>query len=203
MEENSKRSAKERGLSILEHTVMGIAWLRGPCSIYTILRELETSASSYHKSRAGTVYSIANRLLEKRILIRDADGERVRLSESGVERLKEWVAPPTPFEDVTYSSDLLRLRFFFLGILEAEDRRRYVEDALQSLREFLHTTEGLLDENEKIDEPFGLLATVNVILETRARIQWLETVLEFVDDPSSIARPWSETVINKIRRQDS
>ena len=197
---NSKRSAKGRGLSILEHTVMGIAWLRGPCSIYTILRELETSASSYHKSRAGTVYSIANRLLDKGILEREPDGERVRLSASGVELLKEWVAPPTPFEDVTFSSDLLRLRFSFLGILEAKDRRKYVEDALQSLREFLATTEALLDENEKIDEPFGLLATVNIILETRARIQWLETVLEFVDDPSSIDRPWSATVFKRIGR---
>lgn len=179
---------------------MGIAWLRGPCSIYTILRELETSASSYHKSRAGTVYSIANRLLDKGILEREPDGERVRLSASGVELLKEWVAPPTPFEDVTYSSDLLRLRFFFLGILEADDRRRYVEDALQSLREFLVTTEALLDENEKIDEPFGMLATLNIVLETRARIQWFETVLEFVDDPSSIDRPWSKTVFKRIGR---
>lgn len=179
---------------------MGIAWLRGPCTIYTILRELETSASSYHKSRAGTVYSIANRLLEKGILEREPDGEQVCLSEEGKALLKQWVAPPTPFEDVTYSSDLLRLRFFFLGIIESEDRRAYVVEALDSLKKFLATTEALLDENEKIDEPFGLLATVNIILETRARIQWLETVLEFVDDPSSIARPWSSTVFKRIGR---
>lgn len=177
---------------------MGIAWLRGPCTIYTILRELETSVSSYHKSRAGSVYAIANRLLQKGILERDKDGERVRLSALGERLLKEWVAPPTPFEDVTYSSDLLRLRFFFLGVLDSKDRRVYVENALESLREFLATTESLLDENEKIDEPFGLLATVNIILETRARIQWLETVLEFVDDPASIARPWSKTVLERI-----
>ncbi len=181
---------------------MGIAWLRGPCTIYTILRELETSVSSYHKSRSGSVYAIANRLLEKGILIRESDAERVSLSDDGKALLKQWVAPPTPFEDVTYSSDLLRLRFFFLGILESEDRRAYVLEALDSLKQFLATTEALLDENEKNDEPFGLLATVNIILETRARIQWLETVLEFVDDPSSIDRPWSATVLNKIRRQD-
>ncbi len=188
-----------RKLSSLEQTVLGLVWLRGPVTIYAVMKDLSLSASSYHKSRAGAAYSVAKRLLDFG-LIRQADGEgegkdnKVVVTAEGSSALREWLSPPLPMADVAHSADLLRLRFFFLGALDQEERLHFIDQSILCLEELKHRCEGLIDENQQIGEYYGALATISSILEAEARIKWLRLVRHLVEQPLSKDADWAEEI---------
>lgn len=185
----------QRKLSNLETTVLGLAWLRGPCTIYSIMKELSLSASSFHKSRAGTAYSVSKRLLEFGLLeVVDAPEGAVQVTAKGVEMLQEWIKPPVPMADVAHSADMLRLRFFFLGVVDQEGRLAFIDSSIEGLHQFLRRCEELIQENEDIGDYFGALATVSTILETRARIEWMRMVREWVANPFEKEGGWTERI---------
>jgi len=189
----------DRKLSTIEMTVLGFAWLRGPCSIYAIMKEISSSESSFYKSRAGTAYSVANRLLGFELLesvpslVKD-DEKLIQITETGVSALQAWITPPIPLPDIFHSADLIRLRFFFLGVVDKESRLEFIEDSIKGLKVFLTKCEELIPKNEAIGDYFGVLATVSTILETRARIKWLEMVREWVENPLDSGKSLSDIV---------
>lgn len=192
-------ASDSRPLSNLEMTVLGLAWLRGPCTIYAIMKELSLSASSYHKSRAGTAYSVSNRLLDSGHIARAFDkGEEIKITEKGIEALQGWLIPPIDQKDITHSADLLRLRFFFLGVINQEQRLAFIDQSIEGLKQFLAECEALVPQNEAIGDYFGVLATLSTILETKARIQWLTLVREYVQNPMADGESWSETVMKRL-----
>jgi DNA-binding PadR family transcriptional regulator len=191
----------KRPLSNLELTVLGLAYLRGPCSVYAIMKELSGSASTYHKSRAGTAYSIAHRLVEFELL--QSENELVTITETGKEALREWLTPPIPMTDIAHSADLIRLRFFFLEIVPKERRLQLIDEAIVGLQQFQAQCEALIPENEKIGDYFGVLATASSVLETRARIEWLRLVRVYVETPIEGQSEWASTVIQAIHAKES
>ncbi|MBS1705194.1 MAG: PadR family transcriptional regulator [Armatimonadetes bacterium] len=193
----------KRKLSSIELTVLGLAYLRGPCTTYAIMKELSLSESSFHRSRAGTAYSVAKRLVATGHLKRTEsegrdDDALIELSNKGLGALREWVSPPIPLADIAHSADLIRLRFFFLEALDERSRIEFIDAAIKGLREFLDRCEKLLPANEAIGDYFGVLATASTLFETRARIRWLELVREFVVEPIPTAQ-WSDTVLARVR----
>jgi len=166
-------------------SVLGLAWLRGPRTTYAIMKELATSASTYYKSRAGTAYSITERLIGFGLIEYSPEprhgGEKlIQVTEAGKEELRKWLTPPIPVADIAHSADFLRLRFFFIGVLDPDKRLAFIDDALAGLRSHLERCEALIPANEAIGDHFGALATLSVILETKARIEWLEVVRDKV-----------------------
>lgn len=190
-----------RRLSTVEMTVLGMTWLRGPCTVYAVMKELSASESTYHRSRAGTAYSVSSRLVGLGLLERD-DDDRVQITPAGLERLREWIGPDVPMLDVAHSADLLRLRFFFLEALAPEQRVEFIDRSLASLREFEARCLALIPENEKLRDYFGLLATLNSVLETRSRIRWLNLVREYVVSPLAQDSNWTEEVLKALRHAD-
>lgn len=196
-------AAESRPLSTLELTVLGLAWLRGPCTIYAVMKELSLSASSFHKSRAGTAYSVSNRLLKAGFLDKCSDEtENIVITEKGISALQSWLTPPIDQNDISHSADLLRLRFFFLGVVDRQIRLAFIDQSIKGLELFLARCEGLVTENEEIGDYFGVLATLSTILETKARIQWLIIVREFVLEPIEEGRSWTETVMKRLKNAD-
>ena len=104
------------------------------------MKELSLSASSYHKSRAGTAYSVAKRLLESGLLehhqSNHEDERLINITARGVEALQQWISNPVPAPDIAHSADLLRLRFFFLGAVDQDQRLAFIDHALELLRSF-------------------------------------------------------------------
>ena len=193
----------DRKLSTIEMTVLGFAWLRGPCSIYAIMKEISSSESSYYKSRAGTAYSVANRMIGFELLESVQNPEKdddkwIQITALGVAALQDWVTPPIPLPDIFHSADLLRLRFFFLGVIEKEKRLDFIDDSIKGLQVFLNRCEQLIPKNEAIGDYFGVLATVSTILETRARIEWLNMVREWVANPPESGKSMSDIVMTKL-----
>lgn len=184
----------DRKLSTLEHTVLGLAWLRGPCTIYSIMKELSLSASTFHKSRASTAYSVANRLLKFGLLGSLGD-ERIVVTEAGRAALREWVAPPVPMADVAHSADLLRLRFFFLGVVDPAERLAFIDEAIAGLEVFAKRCEDLISENQSLGDYFGALATVSSVIETRGRIAWLKLARDWIVDPLPANVDWRARIV--------
>ncbi len=184
----------KRKFSTVEMTVLGMAWLRGPCTIYAVMKELSSSASTYHKSRAGTAYSVSKRLLKLGMIEEIGDG-LIRVSGEGEAVLRDWIGPDVPLMDVAHSADLLRLRFFFLKALPPPDRLAFIDKSLASLNIFLLRCEDLISKNQDIGDYFGALATASVVLETRARIRWLNVVRQWVEHPLPPGRPWADTIL--------
>ncbi len=184
-----------RKLSNLEQTVLGLVWLRGPCTVYAVMRELSLSESSFHKSRAGTAYSIAKRLIASGLLA-TLPSKQVEITALGMTILQDWLSEPVPLEDVAHSADLIRLRFFFLGAVSLETRLHFIDSSLASLDDFLKRCEALLWENESIGDYFGVLATASTLYETRARMQWLRLVRRWVEAPMEPGASWSKTVMD-------
>lgn len=189
-----------RKLSTIEMTVLGLAWLRGPCSTYAIMKELSASASSFHKSRAGTAYSVSKRLLKFGLLEATSNGEQIQISADGVRALQGWLSAPVPQRDIAHSADLVRLRFFFLGVVDQPARLQFIDSAIDGLQKFLQRCEELVPENEAIGDYFGVLATLSTILETQARIEWLRIVRNWVEEPMVDGQSWSESALAAAKK---
>ncbi|HMS55234.1 MAG TPA: hypothetical protein PKA27_07505 [Fimbriimonadaceae bacterium] len=180
-------------------TILGMTWLRGPCTTYSVMKELSSSESTYHRSRAGTAYSVMNRLISLGLIER-VDGDLVKVTSEGEAVLRAWTGPKVPMMDVAHSADLLRLRCFFLEVLTPSDRVKFIDDSLISLREFEVRCTNLIPQNEAIGDYFGALATMCSVLETRARIQWLEQIRDLVVNPLPKESGWTETILSRLEQ---
>ncbi len=201
MKKSATKRIEDKQLSTLEMTVLGIAWMRGPCTIYTIMQELSRSASTFHKSRAGTAYSVANRLLEFGLLetLPCPEGDKqVRLSEMGAQTLRTWFDLPIPEADVAHTADLLRLRFFFIEIVELDQRLEFIKGARQELEKLLSRCEALVAKNQDHGDFYGALAMLSILYETRARIQWLDTVQAWINSPPDPSLDWTKLALERL-----
>jgi DNA-binding PadR family transcriptional regulator len=187
-----------RKLSTIELTVLGMTYLRQPCTIYAVMKELGASASSYYKSRAGTAYSVANRLISFGLLDQSED-QLIHLTEDGEKALKHWLTPPLPVMDIAHSADLIRLRTFFLGIVDLKTRLEFLDSAEAGFQTHLRRCEQLLEENQQVGDYFGGLATVSGIFETQARIKWIRLIREWVENPERCEGEWAERLLALTR----
>lgn len=169
-------------LSTMEHTVLGILWQCGPCTTYAVMRELSASSSTYYRNRAGTAYPIIVRLV-KGGLVRHAGDEvgsrkerLLEVTDNGLLKLQEWLAPPIPAAEIGQTRDLLRLRMYFLGALEPAHRARFLDDAKASLLLHLAGCEQAMQDHSSLADPFVALADLGAVHETRARLAWLEEI---------------------------
>jgi len=167
--------------SILEFTVLGIAWSKGCCTTYAIMKELADSPSTFYRSSAGTVYPIVRRLIKEGLLEREGlPGRRqdssLRLTEEGKRRLDQWMTPPIPVADIEHTVDLVRLRFFFLGALAPDQRIAFIDSVVPGLQQHLAKSEAVMRTDEALGKYVEAMAGLGIVYEARARIAWLEDV---------------------------
>ena len=180
---------RDRKLSSLELTVLGLLWLRGPRKAYAIMKELSLSPSTYHNTRAGATYSVVNRLVEFGLVER---GEHLPLPPDGAEALREWLCEPMAEAELSYSFDPVRLRTYFLGAVEPEDRLAFIETTLAGLERVERDWMGAMDAHEALGEYFGVLGAAGALMEVRARATWLRIYREFLLNPAK--EDWAATV---------
>lgn len=168
-------------LSAIEYTVLGIAWKRGPCTTYALMKELASSTSTYYKARAGTAYPMVDRMLNSGLLSHAGHtgpkGEKlVELTASGVAALNEWLTTQPELTEVAHTVDFIRLRMFYMGAVPPAARDRFFEDVLAELSSHLAQCELAVERYTTMGDTFSVLATEGVIAETQARIEWLGSI---------------------------
>jgi hypothetical protein len=157
------------------------------------MKDLSTAGSTYYKSRAGTAYSVVKRLIKFGLV--ENNGDLIQVTSAGVERLQQWLTPPIPLSEVAYSADLVRLRFYFLQVIDADERLAYIDDVESSIREFLKKCIFLIKESERIGDYFGSLALLSAVMENKARLEWLKIVRQWVECPIQDQGTWAETIL--------
>lgn len=167
-----------RSLTELEGTVLGVVQARRPCTPYQVRREFLDSPSPYWSGSAGAIYPLMERL-ERAGLLAGAvhvtgarRGRRYRLTAAGRRALRRWVAPPLADTVVGVPPDPLRTRIAFLDVLPPADRRAFLRDAAQRMRQHLAAAERGLATGEPGGPYFELMAEGAVAM-LRARLAWL------------------------------
>ncbi len=182
-------------------TILGLTWLRGPCTVYAVMKELATSESTYYRSRAGTAYSVVTRLV-KFGLIHQAEDNSISITEQGTATLQTWVGPEVDRADIAHTVDWLRLRFFFLECLTPADRLALIDRCQQGLEELEQRCLDMIQANEELGDYFGALATLNIVMETRTRRRWLRLVRPFVEHPLAPDADWTKQLRDALEQEE-
>ena len=189
---------KARKLSTIELMLLGLSHENGPGSTYQLMKMMSMSGSTYYKSRAGTAYSVTKRLVSAgyfELVPQETGDPHIRITERGIEALREWVTPPVTPNDIAHSADLIRLRFYFINVVDADARVAFIDDCLAGLRERMGFVEGRMRLNADDGHYFATLAGLSSLMETKARIEWLEHVRQWVADPPADKSAWVDLIL--------
>ena len=79
-----------------------------------------------------------------------------------------------PVEDITHSFDPIRTRVYSLDALDADERLRFIEDALEQTNRYLTVVKADCEARQRAGDLLEHLGARGVLHEVRARVRWLE-----------------------------
>jgi DNA-binding PadR family transcriptional regulator len=166
----------------LESTVLGVVWLRGPCTAYVVRQEFLASSSSYWTASTGAIYPLLRRL-EESGLISAAEQEwgtkgkkAFSITAQGVAALREWIGPPLEPWTGLPTFDPIRTRLSFLGALTPAARRKFVAEAQKNVEAAMTQLEARITSLDRQAERFEYLVLLGTREELRGRKRWLTEV---------------------------
>jgi len=166
----------------LEGCVLGVVWLRGPCTAYVVRREFLVSDSSHWSGSAGAIYPLLRRLEEQK-LIRATEGvwgagtkKSFAITPKGLAELRGWIGPPLPQWTAKPTFDPVRTRVGFLSALPRRRRARFLETARANLAREIDTVRAKLRTVSRRDDLFEYLVARAVLHELQAHARWLSEV---------------------------
>ena len=175
-------SKSRRPMTDLELCVLGIVWLRGPCSAYAVRCELAESTSSYWSSSAGSIYPVIKRLQAARLIAArrvhsDGRGKRVLATTANGERaLQSWLTELPAWTGMV-GLDPIRTRMNFFAVLKGVRQQLAFID-----RAAAHTQDCIENERRKLKILSGVdhLAHLGALYELEGRKRWLAAVRKTV-----------------------
>lgn len=175
-------SNNRRPMTDLELCVLGIVWLRGPCSAYAVRSELAESTSSYWSSSAGSIYPIIKRLLAAKLIVArrvpsDGRGKRTLVTTANGERaLRSWFTE-LPVWIGMVGLDPIRTRMNFFAVLKGSRQQLAFIDSAMA-----RTEDSIENEKRKLKILVGVdhLAHLGALYELEGRKRWLAAVRKTV-----------------------
>ena len=172
--------------SELESVVLGLVWLDGPCTPYSIRQHFLSSPTPGWSGSAGAIYPLVRRLQERGLLRSEKDGDDGRgarhytISKEGRRALIEWLAPPKEAapSEFALGADYLRTRMFFLEALPASRLPRFLKEVEEQLSEQVRRMEQEWRKRKNIADRFERLAARGALILSRARARWWNEVME-------------------------
>lgn len=126
-----------RRLTNLENVALAQLGKIGPVTAYQVRKAFAQSSSGRYSGSAGAIYPLLRRL-ENDGLVRaakSANGDQEKqlysLTRAGRRAVKAWLFDLEPEE--IFPDDPLRTRFQFLQSLSTEDRKRWIESAIEAV----------------------------------------------------------------------
>jgi DNA-binding PadR family transcriptional regulator len=163
----------------LERCVLGFIAQQQPCTAYAVRKALGASLSSYWSASAGSIYPLLERLADRGwIGVReDAFGSRTRrrytLLARGRQEIERWISAPVSGASAAHTYDPLRTPVFFMDLIEADARRRYLEDAEAQTLHNLSLHRADLRAVRDTSSPWEVLGREGAIAELEARLKWI------------------------------
>ncbi len=171
-----------RKLSELEGVCVGLIHQHQPCTAYRVRKMLKDAPSSHWQASAGSVYPLLARL-EKEGLIGtnevsdDGRGtQTLTVLRPGLSALKSWVLMGTDDDLISSVTDPVRSRTFFLNVLGAAQRLKFVEQLIERTQSYLAETAERMEYAKRSNNQFDYLGALGAFKVTEARLEWLYEV---------------------------
>jgi DNA-binding PadR family transcriptional regulator len=187
-----------KNLSELEGAVLGMVWVRAPCTPYRVRQFFLRSPSPHWSGSAGAVYPLLDRLTRRRLLAFQTrftgrrSGREYRLTRRGLEELRRWIAGGISERTAGVPVDPLRVRIRFLGSLSLNQRNAFLKEARRKVGAHLRTVERDCRARRAAGDTFSYLTARGALLALRARIAWLREAEQLAS---------SETLAPRRRRR--
>ena len=176
------KSNKNRALSELEGVSLGIVYKQQPCTAYHVRSELKQAPSSHWQASAGSLYPLLARLEKDGLLetsLDDDDGrgrKLLKITTAGRKELRTWVLAGSELMHISSVTDPIRSRTFFLQILDAPKRRRYLRELITQMEAYHLETKAHLESISERDDLFNYLGATGAVSITAARLDWLQLI---------------------------
>ena len=170
-----------RKLSHLAYIALGVVAEHQPCSGYAVMKQFQTSSSTYFSGSAGAIYPLMKRLEADGLtkVERTKAGSRTRrsysITEKGQKALTEWLGSPVPATDVAFLVDLLRTRVLFFERLSKPQRKKFVKDCRDQLSERIAATRARIVKAEGLTV-YEVVTLKSILMSDEARLAWLDVV---------------------------
>jgi DNA-binding PadR family transcriptional regulator len=170
-----------RKLRELEGAVLGVVSQHGPLTPYQVRKVFAHSPNPHWNASAGSIYPLIARLSRRRLLAarHHATGARnclkYSLTTAGLRVLRTWISNIEQTK-ITTTSDLVRLRVFFLAVLTPAEQRRFVEHMILKISAAIAKDEVYCRKKLKAGDTFAYLGSRGAVLMSRARFGWLKEV---------------------------
>jgi DNA-binding PadR family transcriptional regulator len=165
----------------LESTVLGLVRQYGPCTAYEVMRLFQQSPTSSWRASSGSIYPLVKKLVRIGLLTarpspsHGRKAQLLSLSKAGQAALVAWLRQ-MPDELGDPSSDPIRSRLLFLGVLPPDERRAFVADALGLTEQSIARLSEVIAALPAAD-PFERFAHVGALRQLEARSAWLRDLL--------------------------
>ncbi len=184
--------SKRKKPTELEACVLGLVWVQGPCTAYTVRRVFQRSPSPHWSGSAGAIYPLVNRLTRQGLLRGEphATGKRrskrLVLTPAGQRALLAWLRPPLPDWVFGVPPDPLRTRLRFLGALPAAEQTKFLADAERQIEFYLQASEAECERQR--DDVYAYRMSRGAVAALRARLDWVREIAEDLQSGKTSAR---------------
>jgi DNA-binding PadR family transcriptional regulator len=194
-------------LSEIEACVLALVSVDGPSTPYAIRKVFLDSPSPLWSGSAGTIYPLIERLLRRRLirsklcLTGKRRGHQISLTTAGSRVLQLWLSLPIPEWVAGVPPDPLRTRVRFLGAINPNQQRAFLQSAYQLTQAHLRAVEADC-ERKRAEGEFQYLTARGALLSMQSRWTFLQEVANVLhvrlkDDPR-LAKD-KQTAMRKIR----
>lgn len=175
----------------LRHALLGLL-AEGPASGYDLLKVFDRSLAFVWPATQSQLYGELNRLAEDGLIEVTAQGPRGRkdysLTAAGRTELEHWITDVEP--DRLRRNDAM-LRVFFLGLLQPEQARAYLEreaEVHESLETLLESIDR--DTDWDVDEftRYGHLVIESGVRYAHAQAEWARWAAQQITAPKAKAK---------------
>jgi DNA-binding PadR family transcriptional regulator len=172
----------QRVLSELEGVCLGLVQKHEPCTAYLVRQELKAAPSSHWQASTGSVYPLLARLEDGGLVVTasdKADGrgrKTLRITSQGRLSLKKWLLAGSAPELISSVTDPIRSRTFFLDVLSAAQRTKYVDKLVAEMERYLKKTQDHLSNVSQLDDTYACLGALGAVKTAEARLEWLREV---------------------------
>lgn len=162
--------------------VLGVLRTQGPCTAYRVRRALRASPSTFWSASAGAIYPLLRKLEAAGLVHAALDGgdkrgrRLLRVTPKGRKAHLAWMKAISSADVVAAVSDPVRSRAFFLATLPPEDRRRFVQRALESLEQYLEDTRKDLHLRAEGRDSFAYWAALGGVYQAESRVKWMRAL---------------------------
>lgn len=164
-----------------EGTLLALVLRQQPITAYQIAKIYEESPVSNFNTSKGKIYPLIRRLRERGLLAAqavrgDARGtERLVCTDAGREVIRCWAKQIRPTHLLL--EDPLRTKVQSFDLFTRDEQIQWVVDAKALLTQKLRQVE---EYGRQVDVPYKSLVHDNAVSSLRARMEWLDRVLERV-----------------------